>query len=100
MLDVPIASGVAALAMIPAAIVDAREQRIPDGLVALAAVLFAVLLTLSVALGTAVSIRSVLAGGAVMTVPILALHLTSPAAMGFGDVKAAAVLGMALGVVD
>ena len=41
------------------------------------------------------------AGGAIaMAVPVLILHLVSPASMGFGDVKAAIVLGAAVGTVD
>jgi leader peptidase (prepilin peptidase)/N-methyltransferase len=40
------------------------------------------------------------AGAAAMALPVLALHLVSPASMGFGDVKAAAVLGAAVGTVD
>jgi leader peptidase (prepilin peptidase)/N-methyltransferase len=35
-----------------------------------------------------------------MALPVLALHLLSPASMGFGDVKAAVVLGAAVGTVD
>ena len=35
-----------------------------------------------------------------MAGPLLALHLVSPDAMGFGDVKASIVLGAALGSVD
>ena len=35
-----------------------------------------------------------------MAGPLLVLHLVSPAAMGWGDVKLAGVLGAALGVVD
>jgi leader peptidase (prepilin peptidase)/N-methyltransferase len=35
-----------------------------------------------------------------MALPVLALHLVSPASMGFGDVKAAVVLGAAVGTVD
>jgi leader peptidase (prepilin peptidase)/N-methyltransferase len=35
-----------------------------------------------------------------MTAPLLLLHLVSPSAMGFGDVKLAVVLGAAVGVLD
>lgn len=38
-------------------------------------------------------------GAAVMSVPLLACHLVDPRALGFGDVKAAAVIGAALGLV-
>ena len=35
-----------------------------------------------------------------MALPVLALHLVSPDSMGFGDVKAAVVLGAAVGTAD
>ena len=50
--------------------------------------------------GRSVDVSSVFLGAAVMAGPILVLHLVSPASMGFGDVKAAVVLGAAVGSVD
>jgi leader peptidase (prepilin peptidase)/N-methyltransferase len=35
-----------------------------------------------------------------MAVPLLVLHLVTPAAMGFGDVKLAVALGAGLGVLE
>lgn len=77
---------------------DARTGRIPNRLVLLAAcsVLFGV-----VALGAApVAVGSVLAGAAGAACPLLLVHLVSPDAVGFGDVKLAAALGGAVGLVD
>ena len=63
-----------------------------------------VLLTADLAFGTSTStdpaLGELVGGAAAMALPILALHLLSPASMGFGDVKAAALLGAAVGTVD
>ena len=42
----------------------------------------------------------IVSGALVMAMPLLALHVASPDAMGFGDVKAALVLGAAIGTID
>jgi leader peptidase (prepilin peptidase)/N-methyltransferase len=99
-LDVPVASGLTVLLLIPAMLVDLGERRIPDRWVALAGASLAVTLALSTAFGQPVSTSNIIAGAAAMALPILCLHLISPASMGFGDVKAAIVLGAALGVVN
>jgi len=79
-----------------AASVDWHSHRVPDSLVtwAMAPVVLAVVVDdepirrlFSVAVGTGV-----------MALPLLLIHLVSPGAMGFGDVKLAAVLGAALGL--
>ena len=99
-LDIPVASGLAVLALIPAMLIDLAEQRIPDRWIMVAAGSFGFAIALSTALGQSVSTPSIIAGAAAMMLPILFLHLISPAAMGFGDVKAAIVLGSALGLVN
>lgn len=81
--------------LVPAAVVDVRERRIPDHLVVAAAAVLAVTGAVS-----GLSAGAVAAGAVVMSGPLLALHLISPASMGFGDVKAAFVLGAALGTID
>jgi leader peptidase (prepilin peptidase) / N-methyltransferase len=43
---------------------------------------------------------SVVVGAAAMALPLLLIHLLAPTAMGFGDVKLAAALGAALGVLE
>jgi leader peptidase (prepilin peptidase)/N-methyltransferase len=79
-----------------AAIADWRTQRVPNSWVALAIVpsVTAVLL----AHDRVPQLAEVAAGAAVMALPLLLVHLASPAAIGFGDVKLAVPLGAALGV--
>ena len=82
-----------------AAVIDRRERRIPNRLVAGGLVVLAV----AVVIGgiadrrPAASGWGALAGAAVYAGPLLALHLVSPAAIGFGDVKLGALLGAGLG---
>lgn len=99
-LAAPVASGLVVIALIPAMAVDIREGRIPNHWVGLAVVSFVSAVAISAVLGYPVSQRSIIVGAVAMALPILLLHLVSPAAMGFGDVKAALVLGAALGAVD
>ena len=87
-------------AMVPAAYVDVRERRLPDALVSCSAVVLAIATTAAWALGQPMPITSMALGAVTMGAPILALHLVSPASMGFGDVKAALVLGAAVGTAD
>lgn len=83
-----------------AATVDVRTGRIPNRLVALLALTVA-----TVALATVVSDGAVVLAGASLGVvalaaPLLVGHLASPASIGFGDVKLAAVAGAAAGLLD
>ncbi|MGA9277174.1 prepilin peptidase [Ilumatobacter sp.] len=98
---VPLASGVALAALLPAVLVDLIAGRLPNRLVGSAALLGAVTLTVEFVLS---GHRSALSGAAVgalaMSGPLFIAHLVAPAAMGFGDVKAALVAGAALGLVD
>ncbi len=96
---VPLASGVGVAALLPAALVDRRWQRLPDPLVALAASALVLVATLEARAGVVIEVRGAVAGVAVVAGPLLALHLVSPGSMGFGDVKAGVVLGAALGLV-
>jgi leader peptidase (prepilin peptidase)/N-methyltransferase len=97
--DVPLASALAIAVMAPAALVDWHQRRLPDALVLGAATVFAVAWLTATLSGANISLASIGLGVAVFTGPLLVLHLTSPQAMGFGDVKSAAVLGMAIGAV-
>lgn len=97
---VPPAAGVAIALLVPPAVVDVREQRLPDVWIAAALVGFVVTLSAETAFGVAVDLASVAAGALVMFAPVVALHLASPTSMGFGDVKLSIVLGGALGTVD
>ena len=83
----------AAVVLVAAAIVDARCRRLPD--------------RFTIAAGVAVVGAAVVAattepvlGAVAFTLPLLLVHLVDPAAMGFGDVKIALVLGAACGLVD
>lgn len=83
-----------------AAMTDRREARLPDPLLiatACPAVAWSAVGAVRVGSGPVVA---VLAGAAAMALPVAALHLMSPRAMGFGDVKLAAALGAVLGTVD
>ena len=94
-----IATGLTMALLVVAAVVDVVERRLPDVVVGLAALPVVV----AVGAGAAVSaglVRGVVGGAALLGGPLLAAHLVSPAAMGFGDVKAGIVLGAALGLVD
>lgn len=87
----------ALVVLVAAALVDVVEHRLPNAVVACAAL--PVALT-TVAAWTPDVGRSVGAGALLMAVPLLLTHLASPAGMGFGDVKAGLVLGAALGLVE
>lgn len=103
---ISVAVGVAAAPVLavavltPAALVDLRERRLPDRWVLAAATVFVAAGATATLVGDPPAATSVAAGALVMAGPLLALHLVSPNAMGFGDVKAAIVLGAALGAVD
>lgn len=87
-------------AMVPAALVDIREHRLPDRWVGFAGAAFAATSWIAWLLGQPVDVGGATAGALTMAAPILALHLVSPGSMGFGDVKASLVLGAAVGSVD
>jgi leader peptidase (prepilin peptidase) / N-methyltransferase len=98
---IPFASTAAIAVLIPAALIDVHVRRLPDVWVGAAAAVFLVAIGLSVGVGPGAAHGAGMAVGAmVMSVPLLILHLASPTSMGFGDVKAALVLGSALGAVD
>jgi leader peptidase (prepilin peptidase)/N-methyltransferase len=82
-----------------AAAVDAATGRIPDVLVVAATVPMLALLAAG-ASDRGPTAVAMLAGACVFAGPFLVVHLVAPAALGFGDVKLAAVLGAALGVVE
>jgi leader peptidase (prepilin peptidase)/N-methyltransferase len=96
---VPPAAGIAIALLVPAAVVDVHEHRLPDVWIATALGGFAAALAVDAAVGS-VDLPGVVAGALTMCAPIAVLHLASPAAMGFGDVKLSIVLGAALGTVD
>jgi leader peptidase (prepilin peptidase)/N-methyltransferase len=95
-----LATVLALLLLTAAALVDVVERRLPNALVAVAAipVLFAV--AAAWVSGPTDVLRGVVIGAALLGGPLLVTHLASPSGMGFGDVKAGAVLGAALGLVN
>jgi leader peptidase (prepilin peptidase)/N-methyltransferase len=97
---VPPAAGIAIALLVPPAVVDVHEHRLPDVWIATALGGFATALVVDAAVGGSVHLPGVVAGALTMSAPIAALHLASPVAMGFGDVKLSIVLGAAIGTVD
>ena len=85
--------------LVPAGLVDVVERRLPDRALAFAAACLAIGLGLGELLASSVGLPDVSIGAIAMALPLLALHLASPASMGFGDVKIAVVLGAAVGTI-
>jgi leader peptidase (prepilin peptidase)/N-methyltransferase len=100
---VPVAGAIGVAMLVPAAVIDIEERRLPDAWVGAGAVAVIVTLVVDSVVGqphdTGVP-AGVAFGALAMALPVLALHLVSPASMGFGDVKAAVVLGAAVGTAD
>lgn len=102
--DATIISAVGLALLIPAGLVDVIERRLPNRMVATAA------LALCAAIAASVSgvlpalpggwLGNITIGVGFMAGPLFALHLISPASMGFGDIKVGIVLGASLSVVD
>ncbi|MCB5182295.1 prepilin peptidase, partial [Streptomyces antimicrobicus] len=80
------------------ALVDLAVHRLPDAVTLPLAAVTAALLGVAAALpGAAGTWRAALLGGAALGGGYLVLFLIHPAGMGFGDVKLALALGVALG---
>jgi leader peptidase (prepilin peptidase) / N-methyltransferase len=98
---VPFASGMAIALLVPAAMIDVQTQRLPDTWVGAAAAVFLGSAGVAWAIGQGVAdATGIVIGALMLSMPLLTLHVLSPASMGFGDVKAAIVLGASLGAVD
>lgn len=98
--SVPVASGLATAVLVCAAVVDLHQRRLPNTIVLVAAAVFLLAIAFETVSGTPVRPAHLLVGAAAISGPLLCLHLISPTAMGFGDVKAGVVLGAAVGAVD
>ena len=99
----PPTSGIAAVSLGVlglAAETDRRTFRLPDRLVLLAALPVVLFLLVAVLIGARTPVMMAVIGALLAVAPVAALHAMSPAAMGFGDVKAALVLGAALGLLE
>ncbi len=94
------ATGLSLLLLTAAAFVDLAERRLPNELVAAAAVPVGVAAAVALAAGTSSVATGAIGGAALVGAPLLATHVVSPAGMGFGDVKAGTVLGAAVGLVS
>lgn len=94
---VPIGAAAATALLLPAAAIDLRERRLPDPILSAAAAVLVLAVVAGAATGSSTDLLGMLAGAAAMSAPLLVVHLVSPAAMGFGDVKLAVVLGAATG---
>jgi leader peptidase (prepilin peptidase)/N-methyltransferase len=90
-----LATGASIAILTIAALVDAVAHRLPNALVVTAAAPVVAALALP---WSADLVRSSAAGAALLGGPLLVTHLIAPRGMGFGDVKAAVVLGAALGL--
>jgi leader peptidase (prepilin peptidase) / N-methyltransferase len=101
---VPWPAAAAVALLVPAAAVDVEQRRLPDAWVGAALTVLVTTLAVGSSFGRATDLGPVmteaLGGSIAMAFPVLALHLVSPASMGFGDVKAALVLGAAVGTID
>ena len=91
------------LVAVVAVVVDVTSERIPDRVVLVSLLPTSLVLALH-AVADGGDGRSafvgVLMGAVAFAAPILIVHLVVPHALGFGDVKLAAALGGALGLVD
>lgn len=79
---------------------DLRTHRLLAGLTVLAGAAPAAFAVIAALTGSWRPAGAAVAGAAAMALPLIAVHLTAPAAMGFGDVKLAMALGLGLGLVD
>jgi leader peptidase (prepilin peptidase) / N-methyltransferase len=95
-----VATGLALLVLVAAALVDAVEHRLPNVLVGAAAAPVVGALAVAWVTGATDVVVGAAVGAALVGGPLLVTHLASPTGMGFGDVKAGAVLGAGLGLVD
>jgi leader peptidase (prepilin peptidase)/N-methyltransferase len=95
-----IATGLSVLVLTAAALVDAVEHRLPNALVAAAGIPVVVALAIAWVSGSTNVVWGAFVGATLLGGPLLVTHLASPAGMGFGDVKAGAVLGAGLGLIN
>jgi leader peptidase (prepilin peptidase)/N-methyltransferase len=98
--SVPLGSAAAVAMLVPAAAIDIEYRRLPDVWVGASLAVLVTAFVVGWAVGHPLDVGQSIGGALAMTLPVLVLHLVSPASMGFGDVKAAAALGAAVGTID
>ena len=96
---VPLAAAIPVALLIAPALVDVLDHRLPNRMVAGAALAGVLVATATVLTGGDIDLRGAALGAAVFVGPLLVMHLIAPASMGFGDVKSACVLGAAVGMI-
>lgn len=84
----------------PVGVWDLRARRIPDRLVVVGLGAVAVVVIVADLGGAGVSVWAIVGGVLATALPLLVVHLVSPAGLGFGDVKYAVVVGAGFAVVD
>jgi leader peptidase (prepilin peptidase) / N-methyltransferase len=77
-------------------VTDLRERRIPTPLVHASAIILAIAVGLTAAVGQPNRVLHAAIGLVVVGGPFLGVHLVSPAGMGYGDVRLAALTGTAV----
>jgi leader peptidase (prepilin peptidase)/N-methyltransferase len=101
--DVERAGIVGLVALVPAtlaAIVDVKERRLPNELVVLAAIPGLIFALWTIGSGQFAILGQMVQGVLLFAGPLFAIHLVEPTAMGYGDVKLAAALGLAVGAIE
>lgn len=83
-----------------AASVDLRTHRIPNRMVALSAGAAGIGVAVASLQGAPGSAAGASTGALCFAGPLFVTHVIAPRAIGFGDVKLAAALGLALGLID
>ncbi len=100
----PLAASAAVALMVPAAAIDVEHRRLPDAWVLASLAALVAALSVGAIVGSAIqpgaTVGGIVGGALCMAMPVLFLHVVSPDAMGFGDVKAAMALGAAVGTID
>ena len=91
-----VASAISMFWIFTAAGVDKLCHQLPDALVVLALLPTAMAAAALTLQGSPTAVTSIGIGAAIWAVPLLVIHVITPAGVGFGDVKAAGAIGAVL----
>jgi leader peptidase (prepilin peptidase)/N-methyltransferase len=98
---IPMVCGLTVATVMPTVLIDVQVRRIPDVWVGGGTVVLLLATGVSWSVGgPSGSLGDLTRGALLMGMPVLVLHLCSPASMGFGDVKLALLLGATVGAFD